>query len=369
MAYITLVISHFLSKFSHVCFKMYNYGVEGDESLIQQQNYQQKMDFADDEMGASPRGEDHTAMITYFSSSLLRTGFTLQAGSLFFMLVFYIAFGGYGVFIFDIYASPESVRISSAFHLIVSILMAIYLLGILYIGFFQVFVADNSKWSRGFRTGSKSLSAAVTLDLISSSLRFIQFLYAYFFMEIKWWARYQQTKAEWALFQFGSILNVVALLLYGAALFYMEAYHDEGTYEETAWTNLILFTLAGLTELLMIFSGYGAFFSLFLLGAVISAAMWSYSFEPLIEKWSPSLHSRDINADVMPENTTTESIDKNEEINHAQTIPAALATGGINGDTEIPTSFDYSHLNRQVQQDVELGIMGTDYPSYVPQNY
>ncbi|KAF8822760.1 multi-pass transmembrane protein [Cardiosporidium cionae] len=369
MTHFTCINSTLPIQVSRVCFKMYNYGVEGDESLIQQQNYQQKMDFADDEMGVSPRGEDHTAMITYFSSSLLRTGFTLQAGSLFFMLVFYIAFGGYGVFIFDIYASPESVRISSAFHLIVSILMAIYLLGVLYIGFFQVFVADNSKWSRGFRAGSKSLSAAVALDLISSSLRFIQYLYAYFFMEIKWWARYQQTKAEWALFQFGSILNVVALLLYGAALFYMEAYHDEGTHEETAWTNLLLFSLAGFAELLMIFSGYGAFFSLFLLGAVISAAVWSYSFEPLIEKWSPSLHSRDINSDVMPENTTAESIDKQDEMYAAQAIPAPFATGGFSGDTDIPTSFDYSHLNKQVQQDVELGIMGTDYPSYVPQGY
>ncbi|KAK2195800.1 Protein of unknown function DUF3273 [Babesia duncani] len=261
----------------------------------------------------SPRGEGHTPFVGFFTSKLLRSGFTLQSTALSLMFVFYWAFGGTGIFVFDLYAAPESVKISRPFHLTVSLLMAMYLLGTLYLAMFQVFVTDNSKAVRGFRAGSKILSAAVTLDLLSSMLRLVQYLYAYFYMSMKWWTRYQQTKADWIFFQFGSFTNSFALIMYGAALFYLEAYHDEGTCEEIAWTNLILFFLAGLAELLMVFTGYGALFSLFLLAAIISATVWSFSFEPLLEKWSPSLHSRDVNADFAEEGDYTYALQDNEQ--------------------------------------------------------
>ncbi|EAN33999.1 hypothetical protein TpMuguga_01g00761 [Theileria parva strain Muguga] len=252
---------------------------------------------------ASPRGESHTPFVGFFSSKLLRSGFTLQTVTLSLMFVFYWAFGGTGIFVFDLYAAPESVKVSKPFHLTVSTLMALYLLGTLYIAMFQVFVADNSKSVRGFRAGSKILSAAVTLDLVSNMLRLVQYVYSYFFMSMKWWTRYQQTKADWIFFQFGSFSNSFALVMYGAAFFYLEAYHDEGTSEEVAWTNLTLFSLAGLAELFMVFTGYGALFSLFLLLANFSGTLWAFSFEPLLDKWSPSLHSRDVNADFVTDDS------------------------------------------------------------------
>ncbi|BAM39256.1 conserved hypothetical protein [Theileria orientalis strain Shintoku] len=252
---------------------------------------------------ASPRGEAHTPFVGFFSSKLLRSGFTLQTVSLSLMFVFYWAFGGTGVFVFDLYAAPESVKVSKPFHLTVSALMGLYLLGTLYIAMFQVFVTDNSKSVRGFRAGSKILSAAVTLDLLSNMLRLVEYLYAYFYMSMKWWTKYQQTKSDWIFFQFGSFTNSFALVMYGAALFYLEAYHDEGTSEEVAWTNLSLFFLAGLAELLMVFTGYGALFSLFLLLANFSGTLWAFSFEPLLGKWAPSLHSRDVNADFVNDDT------------------------------------------------------------------
>lgn len=219
-----------------------------DDAYLHQGQYAAPYDnqYQQDDDTPSPRGENHTPFVGYFSSHLLRTGFFLQCVSLVLMFVFYWAFGGTGIFIFDLYAGPECVKVSSTFHLTISILMALYLLGTLYIAMFQVFVADNSKWCRGFRAGSKLLSAAVTLDLLSSILRLVQYLYAYFYMSMRWWARYQQTKSDWTLLHFGSIVHSFALFIYGAAFFYMEAYHDEGTYEELAWSNLTLFKLAGL---------------------------------------------------------------------------------------------------------------------------
>lgn len=249
----------------------------------------------------SPRGETHSPFIGFFSSKFLRTGFILQVLALSLMFVFYWAFGGSGIFIFDLYAASENVKLSQSFHLAVSTLMGIYIMGTLYIALFQVFVADNSKLVRGFRAGSKILSAAVTLDFISSVLRMVQYIYAYYYMSMKWWTKYQQTKADWIFFQFGSFVHSFSLIMYGAAFFYLEAYHDEGTQEEFAWVNMILFGLSGLAELLMVFTGFGSLFSLLLLVSILCATTWAMSFEPLLEKWSPALHSRDVNADFAPE--------------------------------------------------------------------
>ncbi|ORM39338.1 uncharacterized protein BXIN_2941 [Babesia sp. Xinjiang] len=289
-----------MQEMSHMAaYEQYPYAVEPQDHYGMHYTHTGQMDadYIMESEVVSPRGEQHTPMVGFFSSKLLRSGLTFQCSALTLMFIFYWAFGGNGVFVFDLYAAPESVKISRPFHLTVSSLQALYLLGTFYVAMFQVFVSDNSKAVRGFRAGSKILSAAVTLDLISSMLRLVQYIYAYFYMSMKWWTRYQQTKADWIFFQFGSFTNSFALVMYGAAFFYLEAYHDEGTSEDVAWTNLVLFCLAGLTELLMVFTGYGALFSLFLLAAILSATVWSFSFEPLLEKWSPSLHSRDVNAD------------------------------------------------------------------------
>lgn len=331
--------------------------------------------------GDSPRGEEHSAFVNSFTSHLLRLGFSMQASSLLFMLVFYSAFGGSGLFIFDLYAAPENVKISSAFHLVISILTAIYLLGIFYVAIFQVFVADNSKLCRGFRTGSKMLSAAVTLDAVCTSLRLVQYLYAYFYMNMRWWSRYQQSKFDWLLFNSGNVLNAFALCMYGTALFYMEAYHHEGTAEEYGWINLFLFFLAAISELAMVFTGYGAFYTLFMMAASISACIWAYSFEPLLEKWTPELHSRDINADILPEEGT-EMMDSvgvsgglrgdvtgegnefcdvstavRDPTDATKTYTRSHEVPSIFQNNDLPTSYDFSEMQKQISQGIQMGVV------------
>eukprot|EP00921_Rhytidocystis_pertsovi_P017336 GHVQ01027261.1.p1 GENE.GHVQ01027261.1~~GHVQ01027261.1.p1 ORF type:complete len:348 (+),score=53.77 GHVQ01027261.1:1-1044(+) len=331
--------THSTHTHTHTHIEMYNYGVDGDETMLQQQQQQPTDGYAYmehsqarpavhseyiatdaesiEEGGTayalqegyepSPRGELHSELVEGYSSNLLRTGLLTQTVSLALMWILFLGFGGSGVFIFDLYAGPESIRVSSAFHLIVSILCTVYLMGTFYIALFQIFVADNSKWSRGFRIGSKLLSSAVMLDIISTSLRLIQYLYAYFYMGMKWWSKFNQSKADFSLFQFGNVINSFALLLYGLAWFYLEAYHDQGTYMQFAWWNLGLFAAAAVGELLMVFTGFGAFFSVVLLMAMVSATMWATSFEPMVQSCQPQLHSRDVNADVMPEPLETDS--------------------------------------------------------------
>lgn len=100
--------------------------------------------------------------------------------------------------------------------------------------------------TRGFRAGSKLLSTAVMLDSFVVALRLMGYIYAYHFLSSRWWLKYTQSNADWCIFYSGTLLHSLALLLYGLAVFYMEAYHDEGTFEEWAWLIMILFSLAAL---------------------------------------------------------------------------------------------------------------------------
>lgn len=104
------------------------------------------------------------------------------------------------------------------------------------------------RWTKGFRTGSKILSAAVTLDLLTVMLRLGEYLYLYNSLSTLWWSKFNITKSDWVIFAAANLLDSIALISYGWALFYIECYHDEGTSEEVAWTMLALFSLAGLSS-------------------------------------------------------------------------------------------------------------------------
>ncbi|KAF8817674.1 multi-pass transmembrane protein, partial [Cardiosporidium cionae] len=210
---------------------------------------------------------------------------------------------------------------------------------------------------------------AVTLDILANCLRLVQFLYAYNFMTIKWWARFQQTKADWSLFHAGNILSSISLSLLGASFFLLETFHDEGVGEEYAWAMRALFRITNICELIMVFSGYGAFFTIFWIASLAVATRWSYLFEPLLESWSPELHSRDINSDILPELPVDDASLKDQRYGPSdatQYMPTGSmqysqdprATANV---SELPTSYDYSQMTQQVRNDNEMGVVGTSY--------
>ena len=84
------------------------------------------------------------------------------------------------------------------------------------------------------------------LDTFVVGLRLMQYIYAYQFLSSRWWMKYTQSNADWCIFYSGALLHALALELYGLAVFYMEAYHDEGTFEEWSWLIMGLFSLAAL---------------------------------------------------------------------------------------------------------------------------
>lgn len=125
---------------------MYNLGVEGDETALEQHavaqqmaQYQDPMVMQDDEE-PSPRGEEHTPMISFLTTKLLRASFSLKALSMALMTLFFLGFGGRWVFTF--HSHPD---MSNGFHLSMAVLMFIQLAGTLGLCIFQSFIADDSK--------------------------------------------------------------------------------------------------------------------------------------------------------------------------------------------------------------------------------
>ncbi|KAL8440026.1 hypothetical protein Efla_002374 [Eimeria flavescens] len=362
--------------------KMFNLGVDGDDAVVEQHAVSQQMAqyqdpmMQDDDEEPSPRGEEHTPLISFLTTKLLRTSFTLKALSMALMSLFFLGFGGRWVFTF--HSHPD---MSNGFHLSMAVLMFIQLAGTLGLCFFQSFIADDSKWTKGFRTGSKILSAAVTLDLLAVMLRLGEYLYLYNSLSTLWWSKFNITKSEWIIFAAANLLDSIALTTYGWAMFYLECYHDEGTFEELAWTMLSLFTLAGFSMLMLIFTGYGAVFMLlFTAGAYAVACYWSFLFEPLLLKWTPQLHSRDINTDILPtesgsrqqQNPNSHYVQQQSDYQQQphfintqsfSSLPGGAAVGGsqAGGAGDIPTQYDYSQLQQQVAQGIEMGVVAPAY--------
>ncbi|KAL8451039.1 hypothetical protein Emag_002912 [Eimeria magna] len=352
---------------------MFNLGVDGDDAVIEQHAVAQQMaqyqdPMLQDDEEPSPRGEEHTPLIAFLTTKLLRMSFTLKALSMAMMCLFFLGFGGRWVFTF--HSHPD---MSNGFHLSMAVLMLIQLAGTLGLCLFQSFIADDSK------TGSKILSAAVTLDLLAVMLRLGEYLYLYNSLSTLWWSKFNITKSEWIIFAAANLLDSIALTTYGWALFYLECYHDEGTFEELAWTMLTLFSLAGCSMLLMMFTGYGAIFMLlFTAGAYAVTCYWSFLFEPLLLKWTPQLHSRDINTDILPTETRqpnpyhqqqpefTQAQQQQPHYISTQTFPSMPGGGagsqtGAGGAPDIPTQYDYSQLQQQVAQGIEMGVVAPGY--------
>lgn len=284
------------------------------------QQYDEEADIMLDEQ-PSTRGEAWSDLLACLTSPLLRLGLLIQLLVMIFGFALYYGHGGVGVFTFDLFSTPEKLRTSEGYSAILIVLEVFYLLGCMCISSFQIYVADNSKLTRGFRAGSKMLSTAALLDTFVVGLRLMQSVYAYQFLGNRWWMKYTQSSADWCLFYSGALLHSAALGLYGLAIFYMEAYHDEGTYEEWSWIILLLFAISGAFEFLLVFTGFGNFFSFIHVIALAAAVLWAFSFEPLVHYYSPVFHDRDLNADI----PTGEPEDELKDVGGAGGPPHSVA--------------------------------------------
>ncbi|EZG88837.1 putative transmembrane protein [Gregarina niphandrodes] len=262
--------------------------------------WQQEPELVDYDEGIT-RGDGYTDPITCLIFPAMRLGFFLQLGSLALMLFMHLGQGG-GVWTFDLFNVGETMRNSATFTFAMCCLLFGYGLGTAGLLLFQCFITDNGKYSRGFRAGSKLFQSALLLDLLVLCIRFIAFVYSHHFLNDRWWTHLNQTRADFSLFHFGHLIHGIALMLYGLGMFYMEVYHDEGTYEEFGWSLLSLFGLAGFLEILMVFTNFGAFFGYVQLLALTGAVIWAMSFEPLLHYHASALHDRTVNDSLLVNN-------------------------------------------------------------------
>lgn len=110
----------------------------------------------------------------------------------------------------------------------------------------HVFLCFVVSWARGYRSGSKILRLATFLDLLSSIMQFIFFLYIAKFYKPKWYIHFKEGGPECLFFSYIRCLHAVCLALYAAATYLLEVYHDEGAGDLHAYINSALFGLASI---------------------------------------------------------------------------------------------------------------------------
>lgn len=230
--------------------------------------------------------------------TMLRIGFFLEFISLTFLFLTYWSNGGKGLFNYDLRGMKDEYRMDESFRNSLAVWSGLYLIGAMFIMSFQVLLADDTCWARGYRAGSKILRLASFLDTISATLQFIFYLYISKFYTRKWYVHFNEGGSEWVFFIFVRLVHAFACLLYGLATYLLEVYHDEGAGDLHAYINGVAFVLAGLTEIFVIFCNSGSFSNLLLWFALLAASLWSYYFEPEVNHVSPALHETELTNDV-----------------------------------------------------------------------
>ncbi|PFH37336.1 glideosome-associated protein with multiple-membrane spans GAPM3 [Besnoitia besnoiti] len=232
------------------------------------------------------------------NSYFLRGGSLLQVLSLSGLFVSYWTFGGSGLFGYELEGLSEEARSSHAFQVAMAVWSGLYMIGASYLVCFQAILADDACWARGYRAGSKILRLATFLDLLSSIMQFIFYLYIAKFYSAKWYAHFLEGGSERIFFSYIRCMHSLALLLYACAYYLLEVYHDEGAGDLHAYINASLFALAGIVEFSVLFSGMSGVATMFIWLALVAVTTWAFFFEPEVNEVSPSLHETELTNDV-----------------------------------------------------------------------
>eukprot|EP01071_Lankesteria_metandrocarpae_P014092 Lankesteria_metandrocarpae@DN8094_c0_g1_i1.p1 len=110
-----------------------------------------------------------------------------------------------------------------------ALLACISLVGSVYLMCFQILLSDDTMWARGYRAGSKLLSLATFLDVLSGVITFVFFLHMVKHYDVSWWNHFNGGGVEWTFLAFAQLLKGCALIFYGISFLLLELYHDEGT--------------------------------------------------------------------------------------------------------------------------------------------
>lgn len=227
-----------------------------------------------------------------------RLGFSLQ---LFSLTCLYLTFwfgGGFGLFRYDLQGLSEEEKEPQGFRNCLTVFSGLYMLGSFYIMAFQIFLADDCCWARGFRAGSKILRLASFLDVLSSLFQFMFYFYISKFYTDKWYVHFMEGGSEWVFFTFTRMIHAIAFILYAGSTYLLEVYHDEGAGDLHAYINGSIFFFAGLAEIICIFLRWNSVSTLLIWVALVCVTVWAYFFEPEVNDASPALYETELTNDV-----------------------------------------------------------------------
>lgn len=163
---------------------------------------------------------------------------------------------------------------------------------------FQSLTDDDSsiKQSRGFRSGSKFLQQASSFGVVSSTLALLVVYSANYYFDDPWMDKNLGGGSSWLIFFTSRLCDAVALFLFGASMFFLEAYHSEGAGEAWAWLGAICFNITGVSEVAALaswgntsFPAWDAVYTV-MLGVSLSVFfLWSLCFEPASHRFDVRL--------------------------------------------------------------------------------
>lgn len=203
----------------------------------------------------STRTPSGIAAIQGILSALLRTGFLLKLVGVTGLVLSYYIYEGTGFFTYDLKDTTEEQRGMTGFRCSLVVFCGIHLCGALYLLLFQTLLADDASWARGYRAGSKMLGNAAFLDLVSSTLQFMIFVYMDTHYDEPWWYQFTSGGVEWLIYALARLLQSFSLLFYASGLFLVEVYHDNGTNDWHGVLNAFLFTAASISGTLIGWKG------------------------------------------------------------------------------------------------------------------
>ncbi|CDR97339.1 hypothetical protein, conserved [Babesia bigemina] len=231
-----------------------------------------------------PPSRAPSVSFNFIFNNTLRMGFGMQLLGFVGMNLVYFAYGGKGLFTYNLVGLPEASRLDEGFRSHITTFAMIYMLGSLSLLCFQVLLADDTCWARGYRSGSKILRLATFLDAFSSTMQFIFYLYISKFYTQRWFAHLNDGSSELVFFVFTRIMHAFACFLYGLACYLLEVYHDEGAGDLHAYLNGVCFVLTGCAELMVLVFQKGMLATPLLLITLAAATLWAVYFEPEVTK-------------------------------------------------------------------------------------
>ncbi|KAH8739457.1 cytochrome c oxidase subunit III [Cryptosporidium ryanae] len=174
------------------------------------------------------------------------------------------------------------------------------IIGSIYLMVFQLLLADDTCFARGYVTGSKIIKVATLLDFIGKTIGFVFTLQlgGTTDLETAFNMAVAQGGVEINFLTFGQMLCGIAFILFGLGFLLLELFQDEGVGSTYGYINFIVFSASGIAIIIHATTFKTTGVNIFALASFASASLWAVFFEPAINEFSPAFGETELTNDV-----------------------------------------------------------------------